>query len=131
MNLFISDLPQIIVRNDKSLDSIPQINIIFPNGHEDSLVLQRFYASPEARISGDNHCNYFGHLLIDQTACVSVTGCYGQDNLEFTINSKHTGTNNMYILETDGNLKAVESTFKVIIWTDDILLYSLRVCVNE
>ena len=43
-------------------DDIPEIDIVFPNGHEDSLVLQRYYSSPEARMAGEKHCNFFGHL---------------------------------------------------------------------
>merc|ERR1719362_1406427 len=53
----------------------------------------------------------FGDLLNDKTACVSVTGCAGQDNLEFTINSVNSGPSNMYILHKNGNLEMVESAF--------------------
>ena len=67
------------------------------------------------------HCNYFGHLAKDTKACVAVTGCYGIEDLEFTINSKHSGSNSMYILKTDGILEALDSVFKVRIK----LLYGL------
>ena len=95
------------------MEGIPTINIAFPNGHEDTLILQRFYASPEARIEGEKHCNFFGHLKNEPNACVAVTGCYGKENMEFTINSKHSPYTNMYVLEKDGTLKAIESQFKV------------------
>ena len=58
-------------------------------------------------------CNFFGHLLNDKTACVSVTGCAGQDNMELTINSVNSGPSNMYILHKNGDLEMVESAFKV------------------
>ena len=59
----------------------------------DSLVLERHYASPEARIAGEEHCNFFGHLKNDASACVAVTGCYGEEDMEFTINSRDLETN--------------------------------------
>ena len=61
-------------------------------------------------------CNFFGHLENEKSACVSVTGCAGQDDMAFTINSKNAGFNNMhigYILYKDGHIEMVERTFKV------------------
>ena len=72
-------------RSWNELDNIPQISIAFPNGHFDNLVLDRFYPSAETRRIGKPHCNFIGHLENEQTACVAVTGCYGVDNVEFTI----------------------------------------------
>ena len=91
---------------------IPNIRITFPNGHEDTLVLERHYASPEHRMTGELHCNFIGHLKNEKEACVAVTGCYGSEDMEFTINSKHNTMTNMYILEKSGNLKSVESAFE-------------------
>ena len=78
------------------------------------MILERYYPSKKSRTKGENHCNYFGHLEFDQEACVSVTGCYGKDNLEFTINSKHSGLNNMFIMTANGNVESVESALNVI-----------------
>ena len=78
------------------------------------MILERHYPSKKSRTKGENHCNYFGHLEFDQEACISVTGCYGKDNLEFTINSKHSGLNNMFIMTTNGNVESVESALNVI-----------------
>merc|ERR1711884_288034 len=119
--LFISDLTKIQVRHGcqgprpcpRLADDIPEIDIVFPNGHEDSLVLQRYYSSPEARMSGERHCNFFGHLRHDSKACVAVTGCYPEENMELTINSKHSTESNMFVLEKSGNLVPIESAFKV------------------
>ena len=57
-------------------------------------------------------CNFFGHLRDEETACVSVTGCPG-DDMFFTINSKNSGARNMFILHKDGSVQGVESAFKV------------------
>ena len=46
-------------------------------------------------------------------SCVAVTGCPGQQDLEFTINSKHAGPSSMYILKMNGEVQVVESAFKV------------------
>ena len=128
--LFLSDLlTKIQVRHGcqgprpcpRLADDIPEIDIVFPNGHEDSLVLQRYYSSPEARMAGEKHCNFFGHLKHDSKACVAVTGCYPEENMEFTINSQHSTQANMFILEKNGNLVPVQSAFKV-----SILLYLIN-----
>ena len=107
-------LPSFSVDKSLNKDGIPKILITFPDGHEDNLILERYYPSKKSRTKEENHCNYFGHLEFDQEACVSVTGCYGKDNLEFTINSKHSGLNNMFIMTTNGNVESVESALNVI-----------------
>jgi hypothetical protein len=63
------------------------------------------------------NCNFFGHLAKDTEACVAVTGCPGSEDLEFTINSRHSVPSNMYILRRDGKLEVIESAFKVSIKT--------------
>ena len=94
--------------------AIPDIDIIFPDGRMDSMVLERHYASPEARMMGEKHCNFFGHLKNDASACVAVTGCSGQEDMEFTINSRDLETN-MYILRKKGNFEALQSKLKVCV----------------
>ena len=76
--------------------------------------MERHYASPEARIAGEEHCNFFGHLKNDASACVAVTGCYGEEDMEFTINSRDLETN-MYILRKNGNFEAIQSKLKVFV----------------
>ena len=60
-------------------------------------------------------CNFVGHLEDERTACVSLTGCAGSDDLYFTINSKNSGSSNKYILKNNGEVELVESAFKVTI----------------
>ena len=106
-------MPLLKVNQDRSVNGVPFIDITFPDGHKDSLVLQRFYPSEQAKHERTLACNFIGHLEKDRSACVAVTGCPGQDDLEFTINSKHSGPSNMYILHKEGHLELVESVFKV------------------
>ena len=110
--MFVSELPKFFLRSERSLDNVPSIDIIFPDGHRDSMILKRHYTSEEERKSRNLGCNFLGHLEKDSKACVAVTGCPGEDNLEMTINSKHSGLSNMYILHKNGQLEMVESTFR-------------------
>ena len=59
-------------------------------------------------------CNFFGRLENENTACVSVTGCPGEE-MAFTINSKNSVNVVGYILHKDGHLELVESAFKVLV----------------
>ena len=105
--------PRITIRTSNTRAGIPNIDILFPNGHEDTMVLHRHYDSPQARMDGKLHCNFFGSLKNDREACVAVTGCHGLEDMEFTINSKHSTYTNMYILEKNGKLRSIESPLKV------------------
>ena len=109
--VFYSALPLISIINEdqswRDLENIPQINIAFPNGQFDNLILERFYASAESRKAGKPHCNFIGHLENEPTACVAVTGCYGVDNVEFTIKSRHLLSSNSIVMDPNGNLKEI------------------------
>ena len=105
----VASLPKITVRQERSLYDIPEIAITFPNGHQDELILEKHFPNDEARLENKEHCNYFGHLKNDLDACVAVTGCYGQDNLDFTIMSEYISGPNMFVLEKDGQVRAVEN----------------------
>ena len=61
----------------------------------------------------ENETSIFGYMKNDRKACVAVTGCYGQENLEFTIHSKHTGHKNMFIMDKYGNVKEIKRSFEV------------------
>ena len=75
--------------------------------------MERHYASPEHRMSGELHCNFIGHLKNEKSACVAVTGCYDREDVELTIHSKHNTDANMYLLRKDGTVESIESNFKV------------------
>jgi len=104
--------PLITVHQTRSFREVPSIEIAFANGMKDSLILERFYPTKESRMARTPSCNFFGHLENENTACVSLTGCPGQDDLHFIINSKNSDQSNMYILKKDGELEIVKSTFK-------------------
>ena len=103
-------LPTITVRQDeRSLYAIPKIAITFPDGHEDELILEKHFPNEEARMENKEHCNYFGHLKNDPQACVAVTGCYGHDKLDFTIMSDNSLYQNKFVLEKNGQSKAIKN----------------------
>ena len=106
---------RIQVIEQRSAQGIPSIAITFTNGIKDALVLERFYPTEQSRIEKEVSCNFIGSLENENTACVAVTGCPGEE-MAFTIKSKHS-ENIGYILHQDGELELVESAFKVLlIW---------------
>ena len=100
-------LPQISVTQVRSSSDIPSIHITFPNGEEDNMILERHYPNQQTRMMGEKHCNYIGHLEKDSESCVAVTGCYGQENLDFSINSNHYGHTLTYRLNTNGDVELI------------------------
>ena len=113
--------PRIEVSQSRSPRGIPSIAVTFANGVKDSLVLERFYPTEQSRMEKKLSCNFFGYLEKENTACVSVTGCPGEE-MAFTINSRNS-VNIGYILHKNGQLELVESTFKVIIIAALQLIY--------
>ena len=113
--------PRIEVSQSRSPRGIPSIAVTFANGVKDSLVLERFYPTEQSRMEKKLSCNFFGRLEKENTACVSVTGCPGEE-MAFTINSRNS-VNIGYILHKNGQLELVESTFKVIIIAALQLIY--------
>merc|ERR1711935_282220 len=103
--------PRIEVSQSRSPRGIPSIAVTFANGVKDSLVLERFYPTEQSRMERKLSCNFFGRLENENTACVSVTGCPGEE-MAFTINSKNSVNVVGYILHKDGHLELVESAFK-------------------
>ena len=101
------------VHQTRSFGEVPSIDITFSNGVKDSFVLKRFYPTQESRMTRTPSCNYVGHLESEKSACVSLSGCPGSDDLYFTINSKSSGSSNMYILKNNAEVELVESVFKV------------------
>merc|ERR1719414_1637923 len=83
-----SDVPKILVQQDRSSNAIPEIQITFPNGHQDNLILHKHYSSELQKNSSKEYCHYLGHLEKDVQACVAVTGCIGEE-MDFTISSQH------------------------------------------
>ena len=111
------ELPKITINKTKPPRSIndngiPSIDITFPDGSQDHLVLERHYMCEADKMAKKMNCNFIGHLANEKEACVAVTGCPGE-RMEFTINSKHAGRGNRFILHQNGTMEKVESAFKV------------------
>ena len=104
--------PRFDIHQSRSFRGIPSIDVTFPNGAQDSLVLERFYPSEKSKLERRLSCNFFGHLKNEETACVSVTGCQGEE-MSLMINSKNSGASNMFMIHKDGTIELVESAFKV------------------
>ena len=94
---------------DRFEGSTPNIEITFPDGYTDRLILQKHYFNEEDKKKIDNHCNYIGHLAEEKTACVAMTGCLGSDNVEFTIMSKHAMDSNSFVWNKNGAIHAIHS----------------------
>ena len=93
--------PRFDIHQSRSFHGIPAIDVTFPNGVQDSLVLERFYPSETSRMESKLSCNFLGHLKNEKTACVSVTGCAGEE-MYFTINSKNSRDRSMFKMDKDG-----------------------------
>ena len=104
-------LPEVLVKESKSGNGIPSIDITFPDGHQDHLVLERHYMNEIDKMAKRLHCNFIGHLANEIEACVAVTGCPGE-RMEFTVNSEHAGLNNRFILHQNGQMEKVEGAFR-------------------
>ena len=87
---------------------VPLINIVFPNGHQDTMILKRFNPNPNDEML-TNDCNYLGHLKTEVTACVAVTGCYGVEDVEMTILSRNSEPTALFKLSADGTVEAISS----------------------
>merc|ERR1712062_37434 len=66
-----SGLPEIRILETRSTNGIPAIDITFPDGFQDKLVLERHYMTEMDRMAQKMHCNFIGHLAIDAEACVA------------------------------------------------------------
>ena len=76
--------------NSISRNDIPEIKIHFCDGYTDELILERYYPNEETKLDREyrKSCNYFGHLKNEKGACVAVTGCFGKEDMDFTILSR-------------------------------------------
>jgi len=94
LSLFVSQafaVPSFLVREERSLEGTPTIDVVFDDGFEDTLILDTISFGDEDRIEGEEICDYFGHLASDLTSCVAVTGCVGAEDLDITIMGERGG----------------------------------------
>ena len=87
----------------------PSVAIAFPDGYTDTLVLNHYY-SDEDNVEG---CHFLGHLANDREACVAMTGCVGQDDVELTILSEHNSDSGLYKWNRDGTVDVLDHPLRV------------------
>ena len=100
--------PSFTLVGDRSDNGAPIIAVTFPNGHSDTLHLSHFDADVR-------DCRFNGHLLSDPEACLAVTGCPGQEDVELTILSEHAPGSRMYKWNKDGSVENLDSPVTVSI----------------
>ena len=87
-----------ILHQERSGDGNPSVSITFPDGFQDNLVLNKL-----------GQCNWAGHLQNEQDACVAMTGCPGQDDLDLTILSEHLRESNLLRWYKNGDVEYIET----------------------
>ena len=105
--------PRFALVGERSLNGVPTVSVTFPNGHEDTLILARHYSSEEDRIGQVEACNYIGHLEKDPEACVAMTGCFGSEDVEFTIMSEHATESPMFKWTKEDTVEIIEHPYLV------------------
>ena len=85
--------------------------VTFPNGHRDTLLLTRFH--PTGVEERTESCRYIGKLANDPNACVAMTGCPGQQDVELTLMSSHAEGNSLLKWNRDGSVEIVPNPFEV------------------
>ena len=91
----------------------PSVAITFPDGYTDTLVLNHYYYSDEEDINVQAGCHFLGHLANDHDACVAMTGCIGQEDVELTIMSEHASDSGLYKWNKDGTIEIINHPLTV------------------
>ena len=113
MHFAVAIPPTFMVSKKRSHDGVPSVSVVFPDGYKDTLILSKFHANDEDRIANKEHCNYAGHLANEPGACVAMTGCFGYEDVHFTILSAHAADSSMFKWTRNGNVEIIDSSFKV------------------
>ena len=71
-------------------------------------MLEKHYFNQEERIASGNECHYFGHLVNEKGACVSMTGCLGSEDILFTIMSVHATDSPYFEWTKEGEVNAID-----------------------
>merc|ERR1711935_768377 len=102
------ETPSFVLVEERSLNGSPSIAVTFPDGYQDTLVLNKFYANEQNRMASKERCHYIGHLANELTACVAMTGCVGSQDVQFTILSKHAPKSSTFKWTKDGNVELMK-----------------------
>ena len=99
------------------------VSVTFPDGHEDTLILERHHFLEKDRTDQGEACNYIGHLKNDPEACVAMTGCPGSDDVEFTILSNHATESPMFKWTKEDSVEIIEHPYLVSKFLDCFLKF--------
>ena len=106
----LGNVPSFTLNAERSLDGSPSVTVAFPDGYQDTLILNKFYTNEEERLEEeDDTCAYIGHLENEPEACVAMTGCFGQEAVEFSIASTHALDAGTYSWNMDGTVHVIEN----------------------
>ena len=93
---------------DKSLDGPPSIEIVFPDGYKDTLVLEKFYGNDEDKKAKLDRCHYIGHLANESESGVAMTGCVKSEDVELTILSSHSKACQIFKWTKNGKVEIIK-----------------------
>ncbi len=111
--MFLIGVPSFELAGTNSNTGAPWINVVFPNGHRDTLDLFHHYSHQDDRKS--NNCAYFGSMTGNQDACIAMTGCPGRDDLvELTLNTGNPATSGLFLWRKDGSVEEIKEEHEVI-----------------
>ena len=106
-------LPKFSMIGERSMDEVPTIEIVFPDGSIDTAILNKYYSNEDDRKAGINRCNFIGHLAEETDACIGMTGCPESEDVEFTIMSSRLNGSPMYKWNRDGNVEKIIHPYMV------------------
>ena len=105
----IERTPSFSLITDRSTnDGSPIVEVTFPNGHSDTMVLSQFVDGIDEPQPESRDCRYNGYLLSDPEACLAMTGCPGLEDVELTILSEHAPGSGMFIWHKNGMVENLE-----------------------
>ena len=106
--LFSDISPKFTLLEERYANGAPSVSVTFPNGHQDNLILDRYDANEEDRMSNKKHCNFIGHLENEPEACVAMTGCFGSEDVHLTILSTHATESRMFTWTKEGEVDVID-----------------------
>ena len=108
-NIFVDAAPSFSLASERSLDGSPKINVVFPSGKSDSILLSISESDLELRMeTGVDECRYMGRLENDPKACIAMTGCPGVEDVEFTILSDDPERSGLFVWTKEGKVELIE-----------------------
>ena len=123
--IFLDATPTFSLASERSFDGSPKINIVFPNGKSDSMILMISDSDLELREeTGIDECRYMGYLEKDPEACLAMTGCPGIEDVHFTILSDDPESSGLFVWRKDGKVETSIHEVTNCKWTPNFDLSS-------